>query len=72
VTIHPQKYLQLAQGRFLAEDGRCRSFGKGATGYVPGEGVGAVLLKPLHRAEADGDHILGVIRATSANHTGRT
>ncbi|WP_157840663.1 SDR family NAD(P)-dependent oxidoreductase, partial [Streptomyces leeuwenhoekii] len=72
VTIHPQKYLQLAQGRFLAEDGRCRSFGKGATGYVPGEGVGAVLLKPLRRAEADGDHILGVIRGTGTNHTGRT
>ncbi|MCO8302088.1 SDR family NAD(P)-dependent oxidoreductase, partial [Streptomyces sp. RKCA744] len=72
VTIHPQKYLQLAQGRFLAEDGRCRSFGKGASGYVPGEGVGAVLLKPLRRAEADGDHILGVIRGTGTNHTGRT
>ncbi|XLV72131.1 polyketide synthase [Ralstonia syzygii subsp. celebesensis] len=39
---------------------------------MPGEGVGAVLLKPLSRAEADGDQIYGVIRATSVNHNGKT
>ncbi|WP_234347583.1 beta-ketoacyl synthase N-terminal-like domain-containing protein, partial [Streptomyces specialis] len=72
VTAHPQKYLQLAQGRFLSDDGRCRTFGAGGTGYVPGEGVGAVLLKPLRRAVADGDVIHGVIRATALNHSGRT
>ncbi|WP_452094298.1 SDR family NAD(P)-dependent oxidoreductase [Dactylosporangium matsuzakiense] len=72
VTIHPQKYLQLAQGQFLSSDGRCRSFGSDGDGYVPGEGVGAVVLKALDRALADGDHIYGVIRATALNHTGRT
>ncbi|MGW7280568.1 SDR family NAD(P)-dependent oxidoreductase, partial [Streptomyces sp. NPDC054844] len=72
VTVHPQKYLQLAQGQFLSTDGRCRSFGADGDGYVPGEGVGAVLLKPLDRALADGDHIHGVIHGTALNHTGRT
>ncbi|MEU9703552.1 SDR family NAD(P)-dependent oxidoreductase [Streptomyces sp. NPDC047981] len=72
VSVHPQKYLQLAQGQFLSADGRCRSFGEDGSGYVPGEGVGAVVLKPLDRARADGDHIHGVIRATVLNHTGRT
>ncbi|NEC22279.1 beta-ketoacyl synthase N-terminal-like domain-containing protein, partial [Streptomyces parvus] len=72
VSVHPQKYLQLAQGQFLSADGRCRSFGEDGSGYVPGEGVGAVVLKPLARARADGDHIHGVIRATVLNHTGRT
>ena len=72
VTIHPQKYLQLAQGRFLSSDGRCRSFGKDGSGYVPGEGVGAVLLKALPRALADGDHIYAVIKGSYLNHTGRT
>ncbi|MGW0487970.1 SDR family NAD(P)-dependent oxidoreductase [Streptomyces olivaceus] len=69
---HPQKYLQLARGRWLSRDGRCRAFGEGGTGYVPGEGVGAVLLKPLERALADGDHIHAVIRAARTNHSGRT
>ncbi|GGU32349.1 beta-ketoacyl synthase N-terminal-like domain-containing protein [Lentzea flava] len=72
VLIHPNKYFMLGQGKFAAGDGRCRSFGAGGDGYVPGEGVGSVLLKPLAQALADGDHIHGVIRGTSANHGGRT
>ncbi|PRG46414.1 polyketide synthase, partial [Burkholderia gladioli] len=39
---------------------------------VPGEGVGAVLLKRLGAAEADGDRIHGVIRASAINHGGKT
>ncbi|MFC0548257.1 beta-ketoacyl synthase N-terminal-like domain-containing protein [Kutzneria chonburiensis] len=70
--IHPNKYYMLSQGRFAASDGRCRSFGAGGDGYVPGEGVGSVLLKPLADALADGDHIHAVIKGTSANHGGRT
>jgi acyl transferase domain-containing protein/NAD(P)-dependent dehydrogenase (short-subunit alcohol dehydrogenase family)/acyl carrier protein len=72
VTIHPNKYQLLSLGKFLSTDGRCRAFGEGGDGYVPGEGVGAVLLKPLRKAIADGDHIYGVIRATAVNHGGKT
>ncbi|THA24095.1 SDR family NAD(P)-dependent oxidoreductase [Streptomyces sp. RKND-216] len=72
LAVHPQKYLQLAEGHFLSEDGRCRSFGEGGTGYVPGEGVGAVVLKPLSRALADGDTVHAVIRGSFLNHAGRT
>ncbi|HEY3366492.1 MAG TPA: SDR family NAD(P)-dependent oxidoreductase [Symbiobacteriaceae bacterium] len=71
LTVHPNKYILLSQAKFLASDGRCRSFGEGGDGYVPGEGVGAVLLKPLHRAMADGDRIYGVIKATCINHGGK-
>ncbi|WDZ63579.1 SDR family NAD(P)-dependent oxidoreductase [Paenibacillus polymyxa] len=72
VSIHPNKYLMLGQGRFVSSKGRCESFGQGGDGYVPGEGVGAVLLKPLAKAIADGDHIYGVIKGTSVNHGGKT
>jgi acyl transferase domain-containing protein len=72
LSLHVNKYLQLAQSRFLASDGRCKSFGEGGDGYVPGEGVGAVLLKPLSDALRDGDFIHAVIRGTAANHCGRT
>jgi acyl transferase domain-containing protein len=50
VSVHPNKYLMLAQGKFISGKGRCESFGEGGEGYVPGEGVGAVLLKPLAQA----------------------
>ncbi|MGK3962581.1 SDR family NAD(P)-dependent oxidoreductase [Sorangium sp. So ce118] len=72
VSVHPNKYLLLGQGKFASSKGRCESFGVGGDGYVPGEGAGAVLLKPLDRAIADGDQILGVIKATAINHGGKT
>ncbi|QOS80422.1 SDR family NAD(P)-dependent oxidoreductase [Paenibacillus sp. JNUCC31] len=71
VSIHPNKYIMLGQGQFISSKGRCESFGRGGDGYVPGEGVGAVLLKPLGKAVADGDHIYGVIKATAINHGGK-
>jgi acyl transferase domain-containing protein/surfactin synthase thioesterase subunit len=71
LILHPSKYLFLAEQRMLASDGRCRAFGAGGDGYVPGEGVGAVLIKPLSQAERDGDHIEGLILATALNHGGR-
>ncbi|HYI08885.1 MAG TPA: SDR family NAD(P)-dependent oxidoreductase, partial [Thermoanaerobaculia bacterium] len=72
VSIHPYKYLGLSQGKFAASDGKCRSFGAGGDGYVPGEGVGAILLKPLEHALRDGDQIYAVIKSTSVNHGGKT
>ncbi|WPQ61784.1 SDR family NAD(P)-dependent oxidoreductase [Chitinophaga sancti] len=72
VSVHPNKYIFLSQGRFVSSIGRCESFGEGGDGYVPGEGVGAVLLKPLSKAIADGDHIYGVIKGSAVNHGGKT
>ncbi|MDP4181234.1 MAG: SDR family NAD(P)-dependent oxidoreductase, partial [Bacillota bacterium] len=72
VSIHPNKYILLSQGKFASTDGRCRSFGEGGDGYVPGEGVGAALLKPLRKAVLDGDIIYAVIKGTSLNHGGKT
>lgn len=72
LTLHPNKYLTLSQGRFTSSTGRCESFGRGGDGYVPGEGVGAVLLKPLSRALGDGDRIYATIRGSALNHGGKT
>ncbi|MEL4010204.1 type I polyketide synthase [Bacillus velezensis] len=72
LSIHPNKYKFLSMGQFLSSDGRCRSFGKDGSGYVPGEGVGAVLLKPLKKAIEDQDQIYGVIKGSAVNHGGKT
>ncbi|HVI93285.1 MAG TPA: beta-ketoacyl synthase N-terminal-like domain-containing protein, partial [Anaeromyxobacter sp.] len=72
LSLHPNKYAFLSLGRFLSPEGACRSFGEGGEGYVPGEGVGAVLLKPLEAALADGDHVYAVIKGTAVNHGGKT
>ncbi|QQP99052.1 non-ribosomal peptide synthetase [Lysobacter enzymogenes] len=70
--LHPSTYVGLCSQRMLSTDGRCRSFGADATGFVPGEGVGVVVLKPLSAAERDGDRIHGVVLASGINHGGRT
>ena len=70
--LHPSKYVTLCFMRMLSKDAHIRSFAEGGTGWVPGEGVGAVLLKPLHAAERDGDKVYAVIKGTAANHRGRS
>lgn len=72
INIHPSKYIALSDMQFLSSDGRCRAFGADGDGYVPGEGVGAVVLKPLAKAIEDRDHIYGVIKGTAINHGGKT
>jgi acyl transferase domain-containing protein/aryl carrier-like protein/short-subunit dehydrogenase involved in D-alanine esterification of teichoic acids len=71
LSLHPNKYLAMARGGFDSALGRCAAFGAGGDGYVPAEGVGAVILKPLAQAIADGDRVLGVVKATGVNHGGK-
>ncbi|MBX7168179.1 MAG: SDR family NAD(P)-dependent oxidoreductase, partial [Pirellulales bacterium] len=56
----------------LSADGHCRPFAAAADGFVPSEGCGVVLLKPLAQALADGDCVYGVIKGTAVNNDGRT
>ncbi|HEY9164017.1 MAG TPA: beta-ketoacyl synthase N-terminal-like domain-containing protein, partial [Magnetovibrio sp.] len=72
LTLHPNKYLMLGRGGFESARGHCAAFGADGDGYVPAEGVGAVVLKPLSHALRDGDAIHGVILASAINHGGKT
>ncbi|RZA08189.1 MAG: polyketide synthase of type I, partial [Moraxellaceae bacterium] len=72
ISVHPGKYSMLSEGQFISSDGHCQSFGEGGDGYIPGEGVGAVILKRLSDAEQDGNHIYGVIKGSAINHGGKT
>lgn len=51
-------------------DGETKSFDDMADGTGSGEGVGIVLLKPLKKAEEDGDFIYAVIKGSCVNHDG--
>ena len=70
--LHPSTYVFLCASRLLANGPQCHSFGLGDDGFVPGEGVGVVLLKRLSEAVRDGDRIHAIIRGTAVNHGGRT
>jgi len=72
VTIelpHNQGYL-FKENEILSVDGHCRPFDDASTGTVFGSGVGAVLLKRLDDALADGDFIHGVIKSSAINNDG--
>ncbi|MFB7615008.1 SDR family NAD(P)-dependent oxidoreductase [Kitasatospora sp. NPDC056181] len=71
LTLHPKKFLGLSLTGLTGSDPGSRAFLDG-DGFLPAEGVGAVLLKPLSRAVGDGDEILAVIRSSATNHKGRT
>ncbi|MEM7586726.1 MAG: type I polyketide synthase, partial [Acidobacteriota bacterium] len=68
---YPQKTGYAYQkGGILSPDGSCRTFDADAAGSNFGNGVGAVLLKRLDDALADGDHIHAVIRGSATNNDG--
>ncbi|MGG4453264.1 SDR family NAD(P)-dependent oxidoreductase [Brevibacillus porteri] len=70
LSLHPGKYLSYGMMDMHASDGYCHTFGKDGDGYVSGEGVGTVVLKPLRKAIEDGDHIYAVVKGSSVNHVG--
>ena len=72
LMLSPLFHMALEKGGYLSEDGRCKTFDRSANGYVRGEGVGIVLLRPLSQALADGDPVYAVIRGSAENHSGRT
>ena len=54
----------------LSPDGKCHSFDASANGYMRSEGCFVMTLKPLEKAEHDGDRIFAVIESTAVNAAG--
>lgn len=72
IILTPSIHMAFSDAGMLSESGECRVFDKDADGTVRSEGVGAVILKRLSDAKRDGDHIYGLIKATSQNHKGKS
>lgn len=71
LIVDPVHYERLCDKNMLSSGEQCRSFGESADGFVDGEGVGAIVLKPLQQAIQDGDHIYGVIKGSMINAGGK-
>lgn len=72
VTIelpHARGYI-FEEGEILSPDGHCHAFDHRAQGTVFGSGAGAVVLRRLEDAIADGDHIWAVVKGSAVNNDG--
>jgi acyl transferase domain-containing protein/thioester reductase-like protein/acyl carrier protein len=67
VLTNLQWTQNLAAGSFISPSGQCKPFDTDADGYCRGDGIAYVFLKKLSTAIADGNPILGTIRATGVN-----
>jgi len=72
LIFDPTMYITESKLHMLSPDSQSRMWDKSADGYARGEGVAALILKPLSKALRDGDEIEGIIRETGVNSDGRS
>lgn len=69
---HPTSYIGASKLRLLSSNDEYTFLGEDSDGFIPGEGVATILIKPLEKAQEDNDKIYGVIKGTVINHSGQT
>lgn len=67
-----EDHIGFSQLTVLSPDGQCRALSDEANGYVRGEAVVSLVVKPLELARRDGDRIYGTILGTALNSNGAT
>ncbi len=72
LVLHPHHLDFLAEVGLLAEGTDSCPFTENASGWIVGEGVASILLKPLSAALADGDPIHAVVSGSAVRHSGTT
>jgi acyl transferase domain-containing protein/aryl carrier-like protein/dienelactone hydrolase len=72
LILRPELTIGFSKLTALSPENRCKAFDAAANGFVRSEGAGAVVLKPLSQAIAQGDSVYAVIRGSAVNQDGRT
>jgi len=70
VTFPQNRGYYHEEGGITSPDGHCRPFDASAAGTVFGNGLAAVVLKPLDQAIADGDTVYAVVKGVGMNNDG--
>ncbi|MCY1033274.1 SDR family NAD(P)-dependent oxidoreductase [Corallococcus sp. BB11-1] len=70
MNLLPHRFQVLRERGLLSRGDTTRPFDRDSDGFIRGEGVGAVVVKPLQRALEDRDRVYGVIRGVGVWHAG--
>jgi|GEM_PF-3789314 len=70
ITFPLQSSYLYREGMIYSKDGHCKAFSDEASGVVPGNGGGVIILKRLSDAIADNDHIYATIKGYATNNDG--
>ena len=72
LILSPDPMIGMSKLQLHSEEGRSYSYDHRGTGYGRGEGVAALILKPLQDAIDAGDTIRAIVRNTGMNQDGKT
>ncbi|GII02776.1 hypothetical protein Pta02_47840 [Planobispora takensis] len=70
VNLIPHSLVGFSKVGAVSREGVCRPFDRRADGFVLGEGVGVVVLRPLEAALAAGDRVYAVIKGVGCSNDG--
>ena len=70
LILSPLGLVARSQLGSLSPDCQCKPFDDSANGFIPGEGCGAIILKPISSATHDGEQIYATIAGSAINHDG--
>jgi acyl transferase domain-containing protein/esterase/lipase len=68
----PEFFKLAARAGFISPSGRCAAFSSDADGFVPSEGVAALVLMPLREATRLGLEVRAIVAAIALNSDGRS
>ncbi|MBJ6763846.1 hypothetical protein JGU66_23990 [Myxococcaceae bacterium JPH2] len=71
LLMHPDHYSTSSSMMSPSEEPRSRPYGAD-NGWIPAEGVVALMLRPLDSARDDADHVYGIIKSSHVAQEGRT
>ncbi|KAH8726360.1 hypothetical protein GQ44DRAFT_613908 [Phaeosphaeriaceae sp. PMI808] len=72
LILSPGMWIAESNLGMLSPTGTSKMWDAAADGYARGEGIAAIIMKPLSAALRDGDNIECIVRATGVNQDGRT
>jgi len=72
IVLLPEYFVTMSQMKLLSPQAKHIILDRNTKGFIPGEGVAAIIIKSLEKAIVDNDTIYAVIKGSASNYSGKT